>query len=98
MCLGVFGKSTRGVSMKRVFAFHAAVLFVSAACLWAQSTAQISGRVTDASDAAVPGAEIKATQTATGQIRTVTTGVDGSYVLATMPIGPYRIEISKQGF
>ena len=26
------------------------------------------------------------------------TGADGSYVLASMPIGPYRIEISKQGF
>jgi len=84
--------------VKKSFAFCAGVLFLSAVCLWAQSTAQISGRVTDATSAAVPGAEVKATQTATGQIRTVETGVDGGYVLASMPVGPYRVEISKQGF
>ena len=84
--------------MKKSFAFCAGVLFLSAVCLRAQSLAQISGRVTDATSAAVPGAAVKATQTATGQIRTVETGADGSYVLASMPIGPYRIEIAKQGF
>src|SRR5437763_7442102 len=86
------------LTMKSFFAFEAAVLFASAVCLWGQSTAQINGRVTDASNAAVPGAEVKATQTATGQIRTAETGTDGSYVLASLPIGPYRIEVSKQGF
>ena len=84
--------------MKKSFSFCAGVLFLSAVCLRAQSMAQISGRVTDATSAAVPGAAVKATQTATGQIRTVETGADGSYVLASMPIGPYRIEIAKQGF
>jgi hypothetical protein len=68
--------------------------------LWAQSqnTAQIQGSVQDASGAGVPGADIKATQTDTGATRTASTGADGGYVLANLPIGPYRLEVSKPGF
>ena len=72
-------------------------LFVSSvAC--AQSTAQVSGTVRDSSSLAVPGAEVKATQTATGAARTVLTGVDGAYMLTNLPIGPYLLEITKDGF
>jgi len=67
---------------------------------WAQSqsTSQIQGIVQDTSGAAVPGAEVKVTQTDTSAVRTVETGNDGAYVLANLPIGPYRMEVSKQGF
>ncbi len=68
------------------------------ASLWAQATSQIQGIITDASGAAVPGAEVKATQTDTGAVRTVISGTDGNYVLANLPIGPYKLEVSKQGF
>ncbi|MEQ1885445.1 MAG: carboxypeptidase regulatory-like domain-containing protein [Bryobacteraceae bacterium] len=63
-----------------------------------QGTAQIHGTVQDASGAAVPGAEVKATQTDTNASRSATTGADGGYVLANLPIGPYRIEVAKDGF
>jgi Carboxypeptidase regulatory-like domain len=68
--------------------------------LWGQSqnTSQIQGTVLDASGSAVPGAEIKVTQTDTGITRTTTSGAAGDYVLANLPIGPYRVEVSKQGF
>jgi Carboxypeptidase regulatory-like domain len=68
--------------------------------LYAQSQAssQIQGSVLDSTGSAVPGAEVKATQTATGAVRTVNTGADGTYVLSNLPIGPYRLEVSKQGF
>jgi len=46
----------------------------------------------------VPGAEVKATQTATGVARTVASGPDGSFVLPSLPIGPYRLEVTKEGF
>jgi hypothetical protein len=67
---------------------------------WPQaiSTSQINGNVRDASGLAVPGAEIKATQTATGATRTVISGGDGSYVLTDLPIGPYQLEVTKEGF
>ncbi|HEV3331030.1 MAG TPA: TonB-dependent receptor [Bryobacteraceae bacterium] len=68
------------------------------AAVWAQSTAQINGTVRDASGLAVPDASVKVTQTATGAVRVVTSGADGEYVLANLPIGPYILEVTKDGF
>lgn len=70
-----------------------------AGLVWAQgSTAQISGTVRDATGLAVPGADVKVTQTATGASRAVVTGTEGGYVFANLPIGPYMLEVSKGGF
>lgn len=87
--------------MKGVGAISCVFLSViSSAIVWAQATntAQIQGTVSDASGAAVPGAEIKVTQTETGQVRTTTSGSDGGYVLPTLATGPYTLEASKEGF
>jgi hypothetical protein len=46
----------------------------------------------------VPEAEVKAVQTATGAVRTVRSGADGTYLLANLPVGPYQLEVSKEGF
>jgi outer membrane receptor protein involved in Fe transport len=72
----------------------------SAIAVWAQSqnTAQINGTILDASGAAVPGADIKATQTDTGVVRTTTSGASGDYVLPNLPVGPYRLDVGKAGF
>ena len=40
----------------------------------------------------------KATQTATGAIRTTATGADGGYVFTNLPLGPYQLEVAKEGF
>ncbi len=66
--------------------------------LWAQATAQINGTVRDASGLPVPGAEVRATQTATSLVRTTMSGTDGAYLLTNLPVGPYTIEASKEGF
>jgi hypothetical protein len=76
----------------------AAALMMSCAAVWAQGTAQINGTVKDPSGSAVPGAEIKVTQISTNAVRTTSSGADGSYVLPDLPIGPYRLEVSKEGF
>jgi hypothetical protein len=73
-------------------------LLVSCAAVWAQGTAQINGTAKDASGAAVPGAEIQVTQTAMNAVRTTTSGTDGSYVLPDLAVGPYTLEITKEGF
>ena len=76
-------------------------LFLALANLgWSQaaSTSQIQGVVQDASGLPVQGAEVKATQTDTGVVRTVTSSADGTYVLPNLPIGPYRLEVAKEGF
>ena len=73
-----------------------AVLFTSAA-VWAQ-TSELGGVVRDASGSAVPGATVRVTQTATGVVRNTTTGIDGGYALPNLPIGPYLLEVTKDGF
>ena len=73
-------------------------LLACAAVVSAQSTAQINGVVHDPGGLAVPGAEIRATQTATGATRLVSSAADGGYTLTSLPIGPYIVEVSKQGF
>ena len=85
--------------MRTILRFTAVCLFICAA-MWAQdvSTSQIKGTVQDPSGAAVPGAEVKVTQTDTGATRTAITDSDGSYVLTSLAIGPYRLEVSKEGF
>ena len=66
---------------------------LSCACAWGQATSQIQGVVTDATGAAVPGADVKATQTDTSTVRSATTGADGGYVLSNLAIGPYKLLI-----
>ena len=65
----------------RSFLRLTALLLCAAAFVWAQGTAQIHGTIQDATGAAVPGAEVKATQTDTGLTRTVTTEADGGTVV-----------------
>jgi hypothetical protein len=72
-------------------------LLLASAAGWAQ-TSQINGIVKDSTGLAIPGAAIKATQTATGAVRTTASSPDGAYVLANLPIGPYVVEVTKEGF
>ncbi len=76
------------------------VCALSIALAWAQSqnTAQIQGTIQDASGAPVPGAQITVIQTATGLNRMVTSETDGTYVFPNLPTGPYRLEVTKEGF
>jgi len=46
----------------------------------------------------IPNAVIKVTQADTGQVRSTPSGTDASYVLPNLPVGPYRLEASAQGF
>jgi hypothetical protein len=73
-------------------------LFIACAAVWGQGSSQINGTVRDSSGLTVPGASVKVTQTATGAARTVTSGADGTFVLPNLPIGPYTLEVTKDGF
>ena len=72
-------------------------LFLTSTAIWAQ-TSQINGIVKDSTGLAIPGAEIKVTQTATGLVRSTTSATDGGYVFTNLPVGPYLLEATKQGF
>jgi len=69
------------------------------ACAWSQvATSQITGVVKDAAGAAVAGAQINIIQEGTGNTRTEVSMADGTYVLAQLAPGTYRIQVTKQGF
>src|SRR5438093_12902818 len=87
--------------MKEIVKFFVFVLLVFIAVTgngWAQSTAQISGTVNDASGAVLPGVEVTATQTETGIARNTVSNETGDYVLPNLPLGPYKLEASLAGF
>jgi hypothetical protein len=69
-----------------------------AAARWAQATAELAGRVTDESGAVLPGVTVTATQTDTGFTRTAVSDGTGGWVMPNLPTGPYRLEVSLQGF
>ena len=76
----------------------ALVLVLTCTAAWAQATAELNGRVTDESGAVLPGVTVTATQTATGFMRTVATDEAGTWSMPNLPIGPYKLDASLQGF
>ncbi|MCC6368768.1 MAG: TonB-dependent receptor [Bryobacterales bacterium] len=58
----------------------------------------ITGTVTDTTQAAVAGASVVVTNTATNQSTSVLTTDTGAYNVPNLPPGPYRLEVSLQGF
>ncbi len=87
--------------MKRIWTtlFVPVFLFLGLSlALLAQSVSQISGTVKDASGSAIPGAHITVTQTETGVTRTAESDANGIYSLPSLPLGPYRMEVKKEGF
>ena len=76
-----------------------ATLAVACLCAYAANVnGRIRGVVTDPQDAVVPGAQVTATNTATGVKYTAVSDRDGGYFFAQLPIGPYSISASMQGF
>ncbi|HVO97679.1 MAG TPA: carboxypeptidase-like regulatory domain-containing protein [Bryobacteraceae bacterium] len=62
------------------------------------AVAQVSGQVTDASGAAIVGADVTMTEVSKSTVRSTKSDASGSYTLANLPVGPYRLEVKAQGF
>ena len=63
-----------------------------------QATATLIGVVTDPNGAVIPGATVTATNKATNLSRTVSTNDEGIYVISSLPVGEYELEIKALGF
>jgi len=59
---------------------------------------EINGTVSDSSGAVVQNAKIEAVCTSNGLRREATTDVHGIYQIPSLPIGPYKVTITKEGF
>jgi len=84
----------------RAVVLSAILLVLTSAGAWAQATttSNIAGNVQDATGGAVPGAQVKATQTETGLFREGTSSADGGFQLTNLPVGPYTLQVTKEGF
>lgn len=76
------------------------VLMVSATLAFGQGAAlgAISGRVTDPSEAPIPGATVTVTNLATGARYSAATTADGFYNVRFLQPGTYTVEVVQQGF
>src|ERR1700733_1682394 len=104
MNFGFKYKEFRGHLMKRavplsvwVCVFGLLALFIMPAGAQ-NTTGRVIGSVADPQGGAVPGAKVTATNTATHQTSTTTTGQDGSFELLNLPIGPYSVTVERDGF
>ena len=64
----------------------------------AQTTGSIFGTVTDESGAVVAGAQIRAMNTLTNEIRNTVTNELGYYGLPELPVGVYTVRAEREGF
>jgi hypothetical protein len=76
----------------------AIVLAAVSFCLMAQRNTQITGRITDQTDAVVPAARVTLANEDTGIRRETLTNELGYYVAPLLPPGRYRISAEKEGF
>src|SRR5260370_16339476 len=73
------------------------LILASANSSLAQSTATLEGTVTDATGAVVPGAKIVVHNQATGEDRNVESDTTGVYLVPSLPVGTYRVNVTAPG-
>ena len=74
------------------------VLALSTGQAQAQATGQVTGVVTDPTGSVVPKAKVDLTSKTTSQVRTTTSGSDGSYTFPLVSPGTYQVHVSVTGF
>src|SRR5437660_3401028 len=62
------------------------------------TTASLGGTVRDPAGAVVPGAEVTVQNEDTGLARTVSTQADGTFLFPALPVGHYKLTVTKSGF
>jgi hypothetical protein len=74
------------------------IILVASAVSYAQSTATLSGTVTDPSGAVVPQAKVTVRGLATGVDRVATSDAEGSYAIPSLQPGNYSVTVQAPGF
>jgi hypothetical protein len=62
------------------------------------STATLNGTVADNTGAVIPGARIVVVQSQTNFTTETVSGPDGSFRVPSIPVGPYVVRVSREGF
>ncbi|HWH58877.1 MAG TPA: carboxypeptidase regulatory-like domain-containing protein [Terriglobales bacterium] len=95
---GLVSHVKRGAAGSLAIALLASIFSCSSLLAQSVGQSQISGTIYDTSHATIAGAKVSATQTNTQLVRSTVSGTDGAYVIPDLPIGPYRLEVAKDGF
>ena len=72
--------------------------FSSQALAQQVAVAQVSGRASDQTGAALPDATVRMTETDRGVVHSTTTDSEGTFTFPSLPLGAYKMEVSKSGF
>jgi type 1 fimbria pilin len=64
----------------------------------AQNTVTVSGTVIDRTGAVISGAQVRRTNTDIGAVRTAQSAEDGSYSFPALPLSPYTMTATREGF
>jgi hypothetical protein len=94
----VMRKENRMFRVRWHVSLIAVCLVLPAAASAQVTTADIVGRVTDASGGVLPGATITIENVGTHAVRTAPTNASGDYVFNLLPIGAYTVKIELLGF
>ena len=71
---------------------------LSASAMFGQTLGEITGRITDASSAGIPGATITLTNINTNSVRTTSSTDSGDYTLPSVAPGSYSLKTEHPGF
>ncbi|HEX9669757.1 MAG TPA: carboxypeptidase-like regulatory domain-containing protein, partial [Thermoanaerobaculia bacterium] len=82
----------------RICLVLAGVLLAALPAFGQLPVATLTGRVTTAEDAPLPGATVTASSPALQGTRSTTSGENGSYLIGLLPPGDYQVSFEMQGF
>ncbi len=91
-------KRFQKASLSVLFLALGMVLLSSSAFAQVTASGALSGTVVDKNGAVIKGATVTATNKATGQTRTASTGDSGEYKIDLLPAGRYDIKVNASGF
>ena len=100
----MFARMLRGFVQPRltrltVILMFSSLIVFSATLGWAQlSTASLNGTIQDNTGAVISGAKIAVVQTETNFTAEAVSGADGAFRVSSLPVGPYVIRVTKDGF
>jgi hypothetical protein len=83
---------------KYFFLSFASILIFAVVATAQVTTADVVGRITDPSEAVIPGARVSIQNVETKITRSTVTGESGDYVINLLPPGRYTVSIEVPGF
>src|SRR4026209_2365605 len=86
------------VKVRLALRFLLLAVFLASVATAQNFRSSIRGRITDASQKPIAGAQLKLTKEDTNERRTVSSGPTGEYALLVLPPGSYRLEVEQSGF